>query len=104
MRKQQLTVNQDNVRELFLYTVNNEMAVRQAECFIKNYRRKVEKGTYDSDKAVKGFIHVVQTGMKEYAREFGVSHWYTLANTAERLECAKQLLDYYTEDIQEEEE
>lgn len=57
--------------ELHLYGVNNHRVYRHYKEVAKNLKKKIEKGTYDSDKAVDAFYHVANTASAEYHREFG---------------------------------
>ena len=97
------TIRKEVVNELVLFITNDGETYKRTLCFIDNYRRKVKRGTFDKGKAVKGFVSIVQIGMKEYARQIYKNNvpWYILANTSERVEVARELLEYYMDEIVE---
>lgn len=87
-------------REIFLFVDNDgEIYERIIEPLINNYARRLVKGDLDAVKAVKGFIHPVEAGMKKYAREFGPAHWYDLLTVVERRRVAAALLVSYSDEI-----
>lgn len=92
----------ENSRELMLFTVNESLLY--SRCItpaIKNLHRKFLKGTFDVDKAVEMFYYVATDAAKEYNKIFLASD-YTFSVTT-RWTTAKNLLDYYMQDITEEE-
>lgn len=103
MTNRQHTIRKQVVDELVLFIVNDGETYKRSLCLIANYRRKVNRGTFDKEKAVKGFVPIVQKGMKEYTRQIYKNNipWYLLANTSERVEAARQLLAYYWDEIVE---
>lgn len=103
MITRQHTIRKEVVNELVLFIINDGETYKHTLCLIDNYRRKVNRGTFNKDKAVKGFVSIVQTGMKEYTRQIYQNNvpWYLLANTSERVEVARELLGYYMDEIVE---
>lgn len=86
-------------REIFLFVDNDGEIYRGLiRPLINNYARRLVKGALDAVKAVKGFIHPVEAGMKKYAREFG-GRWYDLLTVAERGRVARALLVSYSDEI-----
>ena len=85
-----------------LFTVNESLLY--SRCItpaIKNLHRKFLKGTFDVDRAVEMFYYVATDAAKEYNKIFLASD-YTFSVTT-RWTTAKNLLDYYMQDITEEE-
>lgn len=81
-------------RELHLYGVNNDIVYRHFKEVSKNLKKKIEKGTYDSDKAIDAFYHVANTASKEYEREFGYGF-----SVQDRFTCACDLKDDFEEEV-----
>lgn len=95
-------INNEMVNELVLYINNTRNVYENIQLVCKNLARKKCKGIYDEQKAVKAFYNLVNYAQQQYYREFGgASAWYLLANTATRQAVAKELLEYYQEDIEE---
>lgn len=97
-------INYDMLNELKLYAVNDRTLYEQARYICKNLARKQVKGIYNNEKAIKAFYTLTNTVTKKYHKDFySENHleWYQLANTATRRQLAVELLDYYSEDIQE---
>ena len=62
------------VDELCLFIENEEQLYRsQFIPIVKNVQRRKAKGTYDSAKAVKLFMYLVDNGARAYVKEFGGS-------------------------------
>ena len=86
-------------KEVFLFVDNDGEIYRGLiRPLINNYARRLVKGDLDAVKAVKGFVHPVEAGMKKYAREFG-GRWYDLLTVAERERVARALLVSYSDEI-----
>lgn len=95
-------INNEMVNELVLYINNTRNVYENIQLVCKKLARKKCKGIYDEQKAVKAFYNLVNYAQQQYYREFGgASTWYLLANTATRQAVAKELLEYYQEDIEE---
>ena len=96
--------NSTNVSELFLYATNEgALYTRSTIPAINNMARKKAKGQFDQEKAVKAFYHVADKAARMYGREFstGERDGLQMFSTADRWAVAAQLLDYYTEEINE---
>lgn len=98
-------INSNMLNELKLYAVNDRTLYEQARYICKNLARKQVKGIYDNEKAIKAFYNLANAVTKKYHKDFyskaDMIEWYQIANTATRRQLAVELLDYYSEDIQE---
>lgn len=94
-------VDMDAARELELYAVNTGELYRRMVCpAIENLRRKASKGQYNQEKAVKLFSYTADEAAKMYHREFcGAGRYYDVFNKATRQEVAKNLEEYYREEV-----
>lgn len=94
-------INHAAAAELSLYAVNDSRTYFGITTpTINNLRKKVVKGTYEEEKALKAFEHVAQYAAKRYAYDFdNVRNWYKLFNAATRRVVAKDMLEYYSEQI-----
>jgi hypothetical protein len=87
------------VTELYLFITNDSNLNRQMiQSLIKNYRKKLAKGSYDEELAIKGFMNVVNAGVKAYAKEFSVGERMKVSKS-DRQEVAKKLSNFYRDDI-----
>ena len=93
------TVSPEDVRELVLYITNNAQMYGQIKSAIANLKRKIARGIYDPEKAVDLMKYIADDGVKRYGKQFGQGASVAWLNPATRKEIAKQLLDYYNEDI-----
>ena len=88
--------------ELFLQNYWNSYKHLQ-DC-IDNLERKVQRGTYDNERALKIFKYPVETAAKQYAylangkREIGVTPWHKMFPVAVRREVEQSLFNEYRED------
>lgn len=79
----------DEAFELKLYIENDgTLHRRQGEPILKNLAAKKAKGVYDHDEAVKIYMHLMESGAKKYAKEFGGT-WNQLFSVADRKSAAK---------------
>ena len=97
------SVNEANdphmVTELYLYITNDANLHRQMiQPLIKNYRRKLQKQSYDETLAIKGFVNVVNAGIKSYAKDFSVGERLKVSK-ADRQEVAKKLSLFFRDEI-----
>lgn len=84
-------------RELALYTINSgELYRGQAQAIIKNLAKKMHKGTFDRELAVKAFGYLADSGSKMYQKDFGYSF-----KKSDRKLAAEEMLNHYMEQIQE---
>lgn len=83
----------DTQRELYIWiTTSCAAAMAQHDHLAALYERRRAKGTYDRELAVKGLLHAVETGARDYCREFG-GRWCTMFMPADRLAVAQALRD-----------
>lgn len=87
------------VTELVNYIINDGDLYRQRTTpIIDNLKRKIKKGIYDPEKAVKLFMYLADDGAKKYSDEFGMT-WHNAFPTNIREKVARELLEYYQEEI-----
>lgn len=94
----------DNVaaEELYLYAINNGTIYRNSITpLIANYRKKISRGQYDEQKAVKGFENIAKMAAMQYEKEFLLQKYYTVFNAETRREAAKMILEYFEDEIME---
>ncbi len=91
-------------RELEMFIVNDGDLYRQnIQPVIKNLAKKMAKGTYNHDLAVKLWNYTAGFGAQKYTREHGGSGngSYGLFSPATRKRVAGALANYYLEEVQE---
>lgn len=84
--------------ELEHYIVNDrKLYERQRLPIYKNLALKAAKGEYSKDRAIDAFMHLVNSGAKQYALEHGsmTDRWDRMFPLSERLEVAESLADYF---------
>lgn len=87
-------------RELELYIVNDsDIYFQTIVPTINNHKRKVGKGIYEEEKALKSWLRIAKLGAQKYCKEFGSENYQFKKRDIEL--CAKSLLEYYEEDIKE---
>lgn len=94
----------DNVaaKELFLYAINSRtIYMNSIKPLIANYRKKISRGQYDEQKAVKGFENIAKMAAMQYEKEFLLKKYYTVFNAETRREAAKLILEYFEDEIWE---
>lgn len=87
-------------QELKLFIDNDgDLYRQQTTSIMKNLATKLAKGVYDSSKAEKLWMYLVENGAKKYAREAGEGGvWHTMFSMADRKAVAKALnSDFLTE-------
>lgn len=83
-------------QEIYLTAVNTESIYRsRITSIIKNYQRKLGKGKYNPELAIKGFVYAVEDAIKEYAK-YGSKVRLT---GEQKRRVAKELLDHYADEI-----
>lgn len=89
-------------RELTLWIDNTQPIYKHKRAIEKNLIRKMANGTYDHDLAVKAFIHVVEYGAKDYAREFGGpgARWFEIFPKDIRIMAAEELRDDFEQEVE----
>ena len=68
----QAAVDERAKEDLMLYITNTVELYPMKESIIQNMAKKIEKGTYDPELAVKGWMNWVDLGAKQYIQEFNV--------------------------------
>ena len=89
-------VDQDAARELELFIENDsQLYFSQHMSILKNLWRKMVKGTYDHEKAIKLWMYLVVNGGKKYARQFSASErdWSGMFNIPTREAVARSLAE-----------
>lgn len=94
-------------RELMLFIVNDgDLYRQQTQPILKNLRKKIAKGTYDSTKAIKLWGYLANSGAQKYTKEFGGMYGKSSGNgsygafsAATRRDVAKELQEYYQEEL-----
>jgi len=76
--------------ELELYADNTSELYNQKLSIIENMRRRIAKGTYDKEKALKLWMYWVDAAAKRYVKEFGGGTWHEVFGTGTRLEVARR--------------
>lgn len=84
--------------ELELFIVNDGGLYRKAQLIIKNQARHLKAGTWNMKGALKGFLHLVDAGIKQYRRELGGLPPRIDSET--KLAVSKALLSRYKEEIE----
>ena len=87
--------------ELTLYVLNEGRMYRCLTVgIIKNLAKKYEKGTFETEKALKSFYNLATEGAKRYAKEYAnADEWNKIFSVANRKACACELLEGYWENI-----
>jgi len=92
-------VDEVAARELTLYIENDATIYRQRiQPIIKNLARKMKKGTYDPELAIKGFMYAVEHGIKSYNKEFGPG--FKIDKVTKR-KVAEDLRDNFMDEIED---
>ena len=101
-------INENRTTDVVLFAIHTRSVDR---CIlrptIKCLAKKAARGVYDKEKALKAFYNAVNAILKDfYAPWFNRYHgtscsWYRIASTDERRAIAAELLENYTDDIEE---
>ena len=82
-------------RELYLFIENDEILLtRRYPQYILNLERKMKRGVYDREKAVKLFMYLADEASKRYSKQFGDGKTHT-ADVPTRMLLAKMLRDRF---------
>ena len=95
-------VNEVAANELFLYASNNQsLYTMYVQPIIKNFRRKVKKGTFNAKLAPKAFDTCVKDAAMQYCKEFGSPNqvYYEMFNAATRREVSKMMYGFFAWEI-----
>lgn len=90
-------------RELALYAENDgDLYRRMAQPIIANLARKIRKGQYDAQKAIKAWEHLATAAARKYCRDFGSpnENYFCMFNAATRREAAAQLEESYRDQVE----
>jgi len=83
-------------RELKLYIDNDGQLYNSRYMpIIKNLSKKMKKGKFDKRLAAKGFMYLVDDGVKKYIRDFGGSKG--MFSKKDKIEVAKEFADEFEE-------
>ena len=87
--------------ELAIYIINTGRIYNgMTTGIIKKLAKKYEKGTFETEKALKAFYNLATEGAKMYAREFSnANDWKFIFSVSDRKLTACELLEYYFENI-----
>jgi len=90
-------------RDLELYAENDgELYAGIIRATVANMARKIRRGCYDAEKAVKAWEYVAEAAAKKYAREFArAGEWCAMFTPATRRECARALLERFADNVTE---
>jgi len=84
--------------ELVLYIENDRNLYRKAKSIISNQAKHMMKGRWNRAGGIKGFLHLVESGIRSYRKEFGLGP----VDKATKEYIAGNLLDGYMELIEDE--
>ena len=93
------TVDVEAVKELELYAENTSSIYNQKHMpFVRNYARKIAKGVFNEELALKGIVNnYVPVVVSEYRREFGLGE----VSKATKEALGKELLASVLQDVKE---
>jgi hypothetical protein len=88
-------------RELLLFIENDGDLYRQRIVPIqKNLKRKMDKGIYEPEKAIKLWMYLVQDGAKKYQKEFGNNKRFgSMFSKQDKEQVAKELAEQYEQEV-----
>ena len=95
-------VNEIAARELFLYaSIKQPLYTMYVEPILKNFRRRVKKGTFNANLAPKAFDGCVKAAAMQYCKEFGSPNqkYYEVFNAATRREAAQMMFNFFEDEI-----
>ena len=91
-------------RELSIYAINDHHIYEYStRAVLRNLAKHKRKGEYNRDLAIKGMMHTVDYAAKRYASEFGGpgDKWHAMFPKDCREVTAREMLDHYSEEINE---
>ena len=95
-KKEGVNEGPTETRELKIYIDNDGQLYNQRYMpIIKNLSKKMKKGKFDKRLAVKGFMYLVDDGVKKYIRDFGGSKG--MFSKKDKIEVAKEFADEFEE-------
>lgn len=93
-------IDMEAARELELYIENDSfLYFNHIMPYIKCLHKKRIKGTYDPEKALPGWERIATEGAKKYERDFLNVRYYRVFNRATREEAARQLQEFFLEQV-----
>lgn len=81
--------------ELESYIDNDDPLYKQWQAIVRNLKKHQGKGDYDTERAIDGFMHVVDAAAKKYAKEFQTGKWNDTFNVPTRRSVAVALVDSF---------
>lgn len=94
-----------NADELAMYIINDgDLYRRNISMVIKNLAKKIKKGVYDPQKALKLWQYSAQWGAQKYTKEFriaGTHGSYGMFSPSDRKDAAKQLAEHFEDELRE---
>ena len=101
MKKNEMTIDQVAAEELKLYADNTYRVYNNYYLpIVANLEKKLAKGIFDKEKAVKAFMYLVDFAAKLYHKEFcssGIA-WYQVFDKATREHVAKEYVNDFLTD------
>ena len=95
-KKEGVNEGPTETRELKIYIDNDGQLYNQRYMpIIKNLSKKMKKGKFDKRLAAKGFMYLVDDGVKKYIRDFGGSKG--MFSKKDKIEVAKEFADEFEE-------
>lgn len=87
--------NETNITELELYTENNGDLYRQMILpYEKSLQKKMDKGIYSRELAIKGYLNVINEASRRYTIEYA-NKGDKIFSPADKLEVAKRMLNSF---------
>jgi hypothetical protein len=97
------SLDSEETRELDLFIMNDEELYRRRFMpIILNLKRKMKRGIYDHEKAVKLWMYLVDDAAKEYVKQYGsqTDDVKDMFPKEARLKVAQELADREKENIE----
>jgi hypothetical protein len=89
--------------ELELYIDNDQPLYRQWETITANIAKHKARGNYSHERAVDGYMYLVDAGAKKYAKEWdSASNWNTMFDSATRRYVAGEYAKSFEQNLREE--
>ena len=86
-------------RELELHIKNNEPLLKREEAIEKNLLKKIEKDTYEQDKATKAFKNLADEGARDYNKQFA-SSGDRIFSAEDKKQAAKALQESFEKEVE----
>jgi len=97
-------IDEHAARELVLWIDNTEPLYRQWQAIVKNMWRHKAKGRYDHERAIDGFMYLVDAAAKDYTKKFGAAgdRIDVMFNKATRRHAAEEYAQSFEENDRDE--